>query len=223
MADSDEAVYSIGAVARMLDIPTSTLRAWEERYELISPARSGGAQRLYSAAQVEQLRFVKAQIEGGASAADAHRLLATATRGRIKPPTAPASSGRRPLVLIAERDAFAADLSVDYLRGQGFDVDVALDAVQARLTFHERTPEVALVDLLIGGGAGYRLVEEMGASGASVVIAMSAIDSSEDAAALGAAAFVRKPVDLPRLAAKIHDLLAAPLPARAGRRQTAAP
>src|SRR5207244_5053830 len=60
----------------MLDVPASTLRAWEERYSVVTPSRSGGAQRLYSRTQVEQLRFVKAQMDSGASAADAHRLLA---------------------------------------------------------------------------------------------------------------------------------------------------
>src|SRR5580765_5405729 len=40
----DQAIYSIGAVARMLDIPTSTLRAWEERYSVITPLRSEGSQ-----------------------------------------------------------------------------------------------------------------------------------------------------------------------------------
>jgi hypothetical protein len=34
--EQDPGVYSIGAVARMLDIPASTLRAWEERYSLIT-------------------------------------------------------------------------------------------------------------------------------------------------------------------------------------------
>jgi DNA-binding transcriptional MerR regulator len=55
-----QGVYSIGAVAHMLDIPTSTLRGWEERYGVITPIRSQGAQRLYSAAdKVEHLRFIK--------------------------------------------------------------------------------------------------------------------------------------------------------------------
>ena len=61
--EQDPAVYSIGAVARMLDIPASTLRAWEERYSMITPVRSEGSQRLYSRRQVEKLRFVKAQID----------------------------------------------------------------------------------------------------------------------------------------------------------------
>ena len=77
MPDPDErAVYSIGAVARMLDVPTSTLRAWEERYGVVTPNRSDGSQRLYSRSQVEQLRYIKDQIDSGLSAADSHRLLA---------------------------------------------------------------------------------------------------------------------------------------------------
>src|SRR5437870_2243004 len=71
----EQAIYSIGAVARMLDVPSSTLRGWEERYGVVTPRRSEGSQRLYSRSQVEQLRFIKLQLESGNSAADAHRLL----------------------------------------------------------------------------------------------------------------------------------------------------
>src|SRR5439155_11838843 len=67
--EQDQPIYSIGAVARMLDIPASTLRAWEDRYSLISPRRSEASHRLYSRGQVEKLRFIKSQIDSGMSAA----------------------------------------------------------------------------------------------------------------------------------------------------------
>ena len=72
----DQAVYSIGAVARMLDIPTSTLRAWEERYAVVVPTRSSGGHRLYSRGQVDQLRYLQNLIDSGLHAAEAHRVLA---------------------------------------------------------------------------------------------------------------------------------------------------
>src|SRR4249919_4288946 len=75
-ADRTDGIYSIGAVARMLGVPAQTLRAWEERYQQIVPARSGGGQRLYSRDQVDQLSFIRNQIEQGLQPADAHRLLA---------------------------------------------------------------------------------------------------------------------------------------------------
>ena len=78
-------IYSIGAVARMLELPVATIRNWEQRYAAVVPERSAGGQRLYSRDQVEQLRYVASQVARGLSAADAHRLLAE--RGAGDPPT----------------------------------------------------------------------------------------------------------------------------------------
>ena len=75
MPTSDPPVYSIGAVERMLGIAAATVRNWEERYGLVKPERSSGGHRLYSRTQVEQLRFVKQQLDGGLQPAEAHRLL----------------------------------------------------------------------------------------------------------------------------------------------------
>lgn len=60
----------------MLDVPVATLRTWEDRYAQVVPARNDSGHRLFSRQQVEQLRFIRAQMGVGASAADAHRLLA---------------------------------------------------------------------------------------------------------------------------------------------------
>src|SRR5262245_64540879 len=73
-------IYSIGAVAAMLGVETATLRAWEERYGVVIPARSAGAQRIYSRDELEQLRFVVDRVEAGGTPADAHRLLADRLR-----------------------------------------------------------------------------------------------------------------------------------------------
>ena len=204
----DRAVYSIGAVARMLDIPTSTLRAWEERYSIVTPSRSGGAQRLYSRTQVEQLRFIKAQMDSGASAADAHRLLAqelAASRIPAAPRERP--SDAKPLILIVDRDAYAADLAEYFLRTEGYELGIALDAVQARLHFQERSPAVVVIDLLISGGAGFRLCAEFAAKGTASVLAVAAIDSADEAINLGASAFLRKPLEPLALVSSVRDLL----------------
>jgi len=201
-------VYSIGAVARMLDIPASTLRAWEERYSVIAPTRSEGAQRLYSRAEVEKLRFIKSQIESGLSAADAHRLLAQDVEaGHL--PAAPRDRGTdaRPLILIAERDTYAAHLAEYFLRTEGWQVVIALDAAQASLHFAERAPDIVLLDLLMGGGAGFRLLAEFAARGTAQIVAVSAIDSMDEALRLGAAAFVLKPLEPLALVSTVRDLL----------------
>ena len=219
MSQEEQAVYSIGAVARMVDIPTSTLRAWEERYSVIKPLRSEGAQRLYSRAQVEQLRFIRSQLDAGASAADAHRLLAQGMASDRIPAGVPdPSSEVHPAVLIAERDSYAANLAEYFLRTEGYEVAIALDATQARLYFEEHSPQVVVIDLLISGGAGFRLCGEFASRGTAQVLAVSAIDSADEAMRSGAAAFLRKPLEPLTLVSTVRDLLGTSALARQGRR-----
>jgi len=217
----DPAIYSIGAVARMLNLPTSTLRAWEERYSVITPIRSEGSQRLYSRTQVEQLRFIKSRMDAGASAADAHRLLSQDLAAEHIP-AAPAEpdAAAKPLVLMAERDSYAANLAEYFLRTEGYEVAFASDAGQAVLQFDERAPDLVIIDLLISGGAGFRLCSEFAAKGTTQVVAVSAIDSADEAMRVGAAAFMRKPLDPLTLVSTVRDLLGTSALAREGRRST---
>ena len=206
--EGDRPVYSIGAVARMLDIPASTLRAWEDRYGQITPARSSGSQRLYSRAQVERLRYIKAQIDSGVGAGDAHRLLsADLETGHAAIPAAGSAGEPAPLILIAERDAYAAELAEFFLRTEGWQVATALDAVQATLQFEERSPDVVVLDLLISGGAGFRLLGEFARATNAQVVAVSAMESGDEALRLGAAAFLRKPLEPLALVSTVRDLV----------------
>jgi len=200
-------IYSIGAIARMLDVPASTIRAWEDRYGLINPSRSEGAQRLYSRSQVEQLRFIKVQMDVGMSASDAHRLLAEALEGGGVPRPAEPSDETPPLVLLGERDRYAAELAEFFLRTEGYDVCIAMDAVQARLLFEERSPDLVIIDLLISGGAGFRLCREFAEKGRAQILAVSALESADEAILAGAAGFLRKPLESLILVSAVRDLL----------------
>ena len=207
-AAGEQPVYSIGAVAQMLEVPASTLRAWEERYRVIVPTRSGGSQRLYSRNQLELLRFIKRQIESGISAADAHRVLSQELEsGRLPAGGDEDREELRPLVLIAERDPYAAQLSEYFLRTEGYEVATALDAIQARLQFEERSPDLVVLDLLISGGAGFRLCRDFTARGGTRVLAVSALDSAEEALHAGASAFLNKPIEPLQLISTVRDLL----------------
>src|SRR4249920_693857 len=127
---SSEPIYSIGAVSRMLGIPSATLRAWEGRYGVVVPLRSAGGQRLYTRSQIEQLTFIEGAMDSGSSAADAHRVLrerVAAGQGLVA-----AATSDSVLVLLAERDPFAAELTEYLLRTEGFEVILALDAAESR-------------------------------------------------------------------------------------------
>lgn len=204
----DQPLYSIGAVANMLAVPTSTLRAWEERYGIVAPKRSPGSQRLYSRRQVEQLRFVKTRIDSGLSAADAHRLLAQELEaGRVPAVLDDDPASLRPLILIAERDPYAAELAEYFLRTEGYEVLAAMDVNQARAAFEERSPHLVIIDLLISGGAGFRLCREFSTGGSTQVLAVSALESADEAVHAGASAFLRKPLEPLQLVSAVRDLL----------------
>lgn len=60
----------------MLDIPSVTLRAWENRYQAVTPERTESGYRLYSHENVEDLRWLKEQTEKqGVSISHAVRML----------------------------------------------------------------------------------------------------------------------------------------------------
>lgn len=69
-------MYSIKQVVEMLDIPSVTLRAWESRYQAVTPERTESGYRLYSQENIEDLRWLKEQTEKqGISISHAVRLL----------------------------------------------------------------------------------------------------------------------------------------------------
>jgi DNA-binding transcriptional MerR regulator len=204
-SSGSEAVYSIGAVARMLDIPTTTLRAWEDRYGVVSPARSRGDQRLYSRDQVEQLRLVQRLMHGGLQAADAHRVLAQRLVEGLT--LVPKPVGTSPVsILLAERDIYTAQMIEYLLRTEGYEVTIALDAVDARETFAQTAPTLVVVELVISGGVGVELCRELAGKGAPI-IAVSSLALGDAAAAAGAEAFLSKPLDPLQTLSTIKDLL----------------
>jgi MerR family transcriptional regulator, light-induced transcriptional regulator len=69
-----EAAVRIGELARRTGVSPELLRAWEQRYDLLRPARSPGGFRLYAAADEARVRRMTAHIRRGLSAAEAARL-----------------------------------------------------------------------------------------------------------------------------------------------------
>lgn len=215
MEDADRAsgIYSIGAVARMLDVPAQTLRAWEERYQLIVPARSDGGQRLFSRGQVDQLTFLRDQIQQGLQPADAHRLLAQQHQEAASPTQETlgdplrASRGTAVTVLIAERDPYAAEFADYFLRTEGYDVRVVLDPESATEILRDETPGILVVDLLMSGGAGLALCQTARDIGSVPVLAVSAVELRDEALAAGAEAFLVKPLHPLQFVSTVRDLL----------------
>jgi DNA-binding transcriptional MerR regulator len=206
---SGRPIYNIGAVAQMLGIPPATLRTWEERYELPVPERSPGGHRVYSRDQVEQLRFVKAQVDQGISPADAHRLLAERVAAGSLALGAPEAAETRLLILLAERDPYAAELAEYFLRTEGYEVAAALDAAEAARRFEELTPNMTVIDLLISPCSGLELCRQLKQRSGAPVLAISTLETSDQALEAGADGFLQKPLDPLQLVSAVKDLLGA--------------
>jgi DNA-binding transcriptional MerR regulator len=204
----DPPVYSIGAVERMLGIPAATVRNWEERYGLVKPERSGGGHRLYTRAQVEQLRFVKERLDRGLQPAEAHRLLGERLeRGGDFRSTDEREAAPRLLILLAERDPYAAEFAEFFLQTEGYEVVLALDADDAARKFEQLLPQLAVIELLISGGSGAALCRRLKEAGVPVCLAISTLEARDQALAAGADAFLQKPLEPLQFVSTVKDLL----------------
>jgi DNA-binding transcriptional MerR regulator len=141
MAERTVPLFSIGAVARMLDLSAATIRTWETRYGYVVPQRSQGGQRLYSRDQVDQLRFVKQEVAGGRRPGEAHRLLAE----RVQ--RGDSFGGTRLRVLLAENKLGASALLKELFGSDSFELLTATDPVTAEQAFNELSPAVVVVDI----------------------------------------------------------------------------
>jgi len=208
MPHGDLPIYSIGAVERMLDIPAATIRNWEERYGLVKPERSDGGHRLYTRAQVEQLRFVTEALARGLQPAEAHRLLGEQLeRGGGYRSADERGQAPRLLILLAERDPYAAEFAEFFLQTEGYEVVLALDTDDAARKFEQLLPQLAVIELLISGGTGAHLCQRLKEAGVPACLVISTLDASDQALAAGADAFLRKPLDPMQFVSTVKDLL----------------
>ena len=118
----------IGELSRRTGVPEASLRAWERRYGLLEPERSGGGFRLYADEDVERVQTMRAHLAQGVAASDAARLALGAARMNEAAPT----------------QGLAADLTATF---ETFD-DVSAQSVLDR-TFSLLSVEGAVRDVLL--------------------------------------------------------------------------
>jgi DNA-binding transcriptional MerR regulator len=103
----------IGELARRTGVSPDLLRAWEQRYGLLRPARSPGGFRLYSRDDEDRVRRMTELIGQGLSAAEAAR------QARIAPEPSPQSPvsdiGRQLRTALDSFDDQAAQATLDRL------------------------------------------------------------------------------------------------------------
>jgi two-component system, cell cycle response regulator DivK len=118
------------------------------------------------------------------------------------------------LILLVEDDPLNREMISRYLRIQGFDVITAVDGAQALALTLERMPDLILMDMGLPILSGWQATEQIKAAPSThttPIVALTAYATAEDrerAFAVGCDDFETKPVNFPRLKAKMETLLA---------------
>ena len=67
-------IHRIHRVAKLTGLSRDVIRVWERRFDLLKPTRGANRYRNYSDDDVALLRYLKQQLDGGASIGDLARL-----------------------------------------------------------------------------------------------------------------------------------------------------
>jgi MerR family transcriptional regulator, light-induced transcriptional regulator len=149
--DTGAGYLRIGQLAKRTGVSPELLRAWEQRYGLLQPARTAGGFRLYSAVDEARVQHMQSLVSGGLAAAQAARLVLS--DGEPAPPTA------SPAATTLEDAAGYLTASLDRLDEQA--ANAALDRLFAAYTVETVLQDVVLPYL-------HRLGERWEAGEASV-------------------------------------------------------
>lgn len=140
----EPAALGIGELARRTGVPVATLRAWESRYDLLDPERTGGGHRRYSEDDVARVLSVVGLVERGWAPG------AAASEVRSRPAPITRLRARSSPVIDTASDRTAATDATDAAGGSRVDTAIA-DGLAARLEaavrdFDEAEAEAALDD-----------------------------------------------------------------------------
>jgi DNA-binding transcriptional MerR regulator len=153
----EEPFYNIGAVSEMTNIPASTLRAWERRYDFPQPVRTDGGHRLYSERDIERLKWIKDQTEHGMQISQAVQALRRLEEAGQFPKRAIAQTGSRNLSPIApamKRDQYRQSLMQALLGSEAKRADSILSELLALYPV-ETLLQSVIVPLLNDVGEGW--------------------------------------------------------------------
>jgi CheY-like chemotaxis protein len=190
-------IYGVRAVERMTGLSAETIVRWQREHGVATPIAGPTGDPLFSRDDVARLlEFARTGVVP--RVADA----VGAERGDREPAGAP-----QLLILLAERDRYAADLTEYFLRTEGYRVQTVFSAEEAEDRFEHEKPDLVIVELLLGGGAGFELARQLAEANGAPVVVISPLDATDHPAVRGAAAVLRKPIAPLEIISTVRDLL----------------
>ena len=124
----------------------------------------------------------------------------------------------RETVLIADDDKTVVALLTEFLRKNNFHVVPAFDSMQAMVGVRQAKPKAVILDIGMPGGTGLDVLKKLRAMTTTaqtpIIILTGSTDpkAKDNAMALGADEFLKKPVDLHAVLTALHRVLGRPEP-----------
>ena len=123
-------------------------------------------------------------------------------------------------ILVVDDEIGIRELLSEILADEGYKIDLAQNATEARARRQEARPDMVLLDIWMPDTDGITLLKEWASSGLLTmpVVMMSGhgtIDTAVEATRFGAIAFLEKPITLQKLLRAVEQGLAKPAPPRA--------
>jgi DNA-binding NtrC family response regulator len=111
------------------------------------------------------------------------------------------SETSRPRALVVDDDPEIAAVLTELVEREGFAVTSATTLAQAREAIAATVPDIVLVDIHLPDGSGLDLLDDQGPAAPEVVLitGQASVETAVDALRRGAADYLTKPVDFPRL------------------------
>jgi PAS domain S-box-containing protein len=125
--------------------------------------------------------------------------------------TIPGDPGRtrtQPVVLVVEDEPAGRELLANYLDALGVHAEFAESSAVATALARDLRPDAITLDLRMPGRSGWRVLEELRSSpdtSSIPVFVISVLDRDRDALALGATAYLQKPVKKETLLRALRD------------------
>jgi CheY-like chemotaxis protein len=119
------------------------------------------------------------------------------SRSVTGPDADPAAEGQAPVVLLVDDDPGSVDLIQAYLEGSGYRIAVARNGVDGLAAVRRDRPAAMILDIRLPGMAGWDVLSAVKADpsiAATPVVVVSVLDERSRGMALGASAYLVKPV-----------------------------
>ncbi|MCD7756706.1 MAG: response regulator transcription factor [Clostridiales bacterium] len=113
-------------------------------------------------------------------------------------------------VLIVEDDSNIAQLLQLYLEKEGFETQVAEDGSKGLNLFHESSPDLVLLDIMLPGMDGWTVCKKIRETSKVPIIMMTAKGETMDKVnglEMGADDYIVKPFEMKEVLARIHAVL----------------